>query len=581
MLFGITAAFVFCFPLLERLEQTWIDAKFRLTTAKTNSSPIDPLLIALDTPSLEASGNPFAAWHGEFARLFRTLAELKPAAVLVDLELPTRAFASNPEGMEELAAALIQLRGVCTVLVGRGVDDTGGLNAVHPLIEAAVGPSNFGVMLWRFDTDGVVRQYSKELGVDGTVTLATLGLAALNLPPVDGYVNFSLGPKWEKASFMQLASEANGASVKSKEWAQRVSGRPVIIGVSLPFDDRVRQPISMAAWEDRATAPGMLLYAQTIRSHSQNAMIVRPTGLGFVIAVAPIIFVMLGSHKLRHCLVFLATFCVALPILSIGAMKAAIQTDIVPALLVSALLATYLLCQGFVQSFRERMRLRSIFSGYVSPAVLEEIVNGDVQTALPKRYTNLAVLFSDIRGFTSYSSRTPVEEVVKLLDDYFERMTKVIHSHGGMVDKFRGDGLMAIFGAPQQVANPALSAMSAGAEMLKELALLNAELAVKGQVAIQIGIGISSGDAIVGNIGSRERHDFTAIGEVVNIAAHIQEYCKVAKSDFLVDDRAITSAGSVSRSDSEFHYVGIHDLPKHKGISLWSFAQTTNKEDLK
>jgi class 3 adenylate cyclase len=178
------------------------------------------------------------------------------------------------------------------------------------------------------------------------------------------------------------------------------------------------------------------------------------------------------------------------------------------------------------RNFSEKRRLSRTFSGYVSPAVMREIVAGGVGVDLQGRKADICVLFSDIRNFTTLSEHLPAEDVVALLNRYFAKMSDVVHRHEGTVDKFIGDGLMAFFGAPNPLANPQKNALDAAHAMQHELAGLNHELAAEGRAPIAIGIGLHSGEAVVGHIGSAERHAYTAIGDTVNIAARLEGLCK-------------------------------------------------------
>src|SRR5437764_5701889 len=116
----------------------------------------------------------------------------------------------------------------------------------------------------------------------------------------------------------------------------------------------------------------------------------------------------------------------------------------------------------------------------------------------------------------------PPELVVDLLNRYFAEVTESIHSAGGTVDKFLGDGIMAFFGAPQRLDNPCGPAFRAARDMLERVSRLNATLAHQGEAPIAIGIALHVGDAVVGNIGSRTRHNYTAIGDTVNVASRLE-----------------------------------------------------------
>ncbi len=138
----------------------------------------------------------------------------------------------------------------------------------------------------------------------------------------------------------------------------------------------------------------------------------------------------------------------------------------------------------------------------------------------------VVVLMADIRDFTPLSESMEPEELTTLLNDYFSEMVAAIHGHGGMVDKFIGDAIMAVFGLTGKDDNTSLAAVQSAQEMLTRLDDFNTKRSQSGKAAIKIGIGIHRGEVVAGYIGSRERLEFTVIGDTVNIAARIESHTK-------------------------------------------------------
>jgi adenylate cyclase len=147
----------------------------------------------------------------------------------------------------------------------------------------------------------------------------------------------------------------------------------------------------------------------------------------------------------------------------------------------------------------------------------------------------VSILFSDIRGFSTLSENLPPEKVVKLLNEYFERMVDVVFRNGGTLDKFIGDGLMVIFGAPEDDTYQEEHALRTAIEMQHELVLMSERWEMEG-IRIRIGIGINSGPAIVGNIGSSRRMEYTAIGDTVNLASRLESATKEFGVGILVSE---------------------------------------------
>jgi len=174
----------------------------------------------------------------------------------------------------------------------------------------------------------------------------------------------------------------------------------------------------------------------------------------------------------------------------------------------------------------EKMRVKSFFQKYVSERIIEELMeHPDVKLGGEKHF--VTVLFTDIRGFTSLSERVPPEELVKLLNEkYFDVVTNVLLKYDATVDKFIGDAVMAFFNAPVAQPDHALRAVKASVEIQKKLAEINAELARQGKEQVLVGIGINSGEAVVGNVGSRQFMDYTVIGDVPNTASRLNGVAK-------------------------------------------------------
>jgi adenylate cyclase len=164
---------------------------------------------------------------------------------------------------------------------------------------------------------------------------------------------------------------------------------------------------------------------------------------------------------------------------------------------------------------------------YFSPKVRDQIMSEEGQKAMNRGHQkNVVVLFSDIRNFTTFcESRTP-EEVVAFLKDYHSRMVAAIYKFSGTLDKFIGDGIMATFGTPLPTENDSENALNAALEMVQALETMNRERLSRGEAEIQQGIGIHYGPAIVGNVGSEERLEYTVIGDAVNIASRLESSTK-------------------------------------------------------
>ncbi|MFC1722897.1 adenylate/guanylate cyclase domain-containing protein [Nanoarchaeota archaeon] len=175
----------------------------------------------------------------------------------------------------------------------------------------------------------------------------------------------------------------------------------------------------------------------------------------------------------------------------------------------------------------EKAEIKKMFSRYVSEDVIDSMMDNENQDFMKINRREMTVLFSDLRGFTSLSEKLQPEQIVELLNEHFEEMTEIIMKHRGTLDKFVGDEIMALFGAPIHYEGHALKAVKCGIEMQKKAKAMEARLKKQFGVDITIGIGINTGEMVVGNIGSSKRTDYTVIGNNVNIAARL---CDAAKA---------------------------------------------------
>lgn len=175
---------------------------------------------------------------------------------------------------------------------------------------------------------------------------------------------------------------------------------------------------------------------------------------------------------------------------------------------------------AMVRGLRDRDHIRTVFGRYVSKEIADTVLDGKL--ALGGERREIAVLFADIRDFTKMSRHMEPEHLVQVLNSYFSVMTGVIHGHGGTIDKFVGDGILAIFGAPLPMENAALRAVRTALAMQAALRATNAERAKSGLAPIETGICVTFGTAVVGNIGSEARVSYTSVGDPVNLASRLE-----------------------------------------------------------
>ncbi len=190
--------------------------------------------------------------------------------------------------------------------------------------------------------------------------------------------------------------------------------------------------------------------------------------------------------------------------------------------------------QRFLREEKERLRIKKTFQAYVAPEVVNEILKRPDQLGLGGDRRILTIMFSDIRGFTSIAEQTEPEVLVDLLHSFLDPMSEIIVEHGGTIDKYIGDAVMALFGAPIEKPDHAVSACRAALAMITALRRLSVEWETQGRPVLRIGVGINSGEAVVGNMGSQRLFDYTAIGDNVNLASRLEGLNKYYQTEILL-----------------------------------------------
>jgi adenylate cyclase len=197
-----------------------------------------------------------------------------------------------------------------------------------------------------------------------------------------------------------------------------------------------------------------------------------------------------------------------------------------------------ILLRARVNSSLEKKRLRDaqreLIRKFATSAVAEQLETDGF--SLGGKYVNATAMFSDIRSFTTIVESHSPAEIIELLNDYFTLMFEAIGGHGGIVNQMVGDGLMAIFGAPQPQPDHHEQAVKAAMEMIEMVELFNYDQAARGKVQIRIGIGIASGEVIAGYTGTLNRATYTCVGDTVNTAARLESHTKVVGQPILIDE---------------------------------------------
>jgi class 3 adenylate cyclase len=222
---------------------------------------------------------------------------------------------------------------------------------------------------------------------------------------------------------------------------------------------------------------------------------------------------------------------------------------------------------------RNAERAKNRLGAYISPEFAREVLNREMMSGHRAEY-RAAVLFTDLRGFTSRGESTSPEDLFRELNDYFEVMVDVVQRHGGVVDKFMGDALMAVFGVPSADPDCAEKAIAAAFAMDRALRSHNIERAHFGLVPLRHGIGIHFGAVVAGDVGSEARRQFTVIGDTVNVASRIEAMTKKLGTSILISDHAVNAVKEGASILAWMRTVGNVEVRGRRGhIALWSGSE--------
>ncbi|HUQ30226.1 MAG TPA: adenylate/guanylate cyclase domain-containing protein [Candidatus Paceibacterota bacterium] len=254
------------------------------------------------------------------------------------------------------------------------------------------------------------------------------------------------------------------------------------------------------------------------------------------------VLVLVGSALVTYVRNFLALTVSILVILlvlfvtALGLFSFGVIVPLLYAVLAFGLSIASTLSYEYISESKEKQFIRKSFQQYLSPAVVHELMQNPEKLALGGVKKRVTVLFSDIRSFTTISEGMSPEELTHFMNEYLSAMTDIILEHGGLVDKYIGDAIMAFWGAPIENPNQEQDAARAVLQMTKNLEELNQEWKSRGIPHIAIGVGLNTGDVVVGNMGSIKRFDYTVMGDEVNFASRLEGLTKKYGTTCLVSE---------------------------------------------
>ena len=316
----------------------------------------------------------------------------------------------------------------------------------------------------------------------------------------------------------------------------------VIIGAnSLATEDVLETSISLKH-------PGADIQATILDNFLQNEFVYPLTpaqNMAIILFMCIVTFVLIRTLSFLQSLLAILFIGIVYFLICIFAFNNNITPLVITPLAVQLSTMIFGYSYRFILEGKNKEKIQNAMGKYLSQDIMKNVVQNIDDIKLGGKKANVTVLFSDIRGFTSMSEKMTAEEVSLILNEYFSEMEPIVTKYNGVINKFIGDAVMAIFGEPVQDINHPQNAVKCAYEMLKKVEQLREKWLFEGKPKIEIGIGINTGEAFVGNIGSQNRLEYTVIGDTVNLASRIEGYNKVYKTNLLISSSTYAQVSDI------------------------------------
>ncbi len=574
----------------QTLELKTLDFRFRLLGDQGVASS-DIVLIEIDDPSIKNLEPEVGRWpwprdvHAVFLEYMR---EAKARLVVFDL-LFLEQDKQHPQGDQELAESTGGAGNVVHALY-LGFSDTGSpdrellekhsmvseagegdfIQADLPLTSIAMQAQGLGHVVAVLDSDGPWRRYLllagyqdrkvPSLSLAAAMALQGLGVESVRVSgdtvmvgsvkaPLDQNgrlrIWFNGGPGsyqrygYSHVFYSQLQIQEGENPILDPElFADKI----VLVGITAAgLHDLFTTPYSGSSGDGPGLGkmPGVEVHAQVLDDllHNRYLRALSPTVNWILVLTAGVLvlFQVLYARIWIASVLVLATLTIYLACVYLS-FEDRLQLPVMPVLICGSLG----LVLGFAYQYwiegAEKQKVKRIFSHYVSRDVFQELLSNPAAVELGGSRKMVTVLFSDLRNFTTMSEKMPPERLIAQLNEYFSAMVDIVFQHRGTVDKFVADMIMAIFNAPLDDPSHADNAVCCARAMTRKLKLMNQEWELQGRPTFQSGIGINSGEAILGNVGSETVRSYTVIGDAINLGARLESLCKEYSTEIIVSE---------------------------------------------
>lgn len=510
--------------------------------------PIPVLIVEVDERSIQAIGQ--WPWRRSvFAQVIQSLQDARVIGIDVALKEPSRYGATDDQAL----TTTFRLSKTPVVLVSQLID--GELQKPLFASVASSGYANISI-----DSDGVVRRLSLRSSVEASFAQAVAQKAGYATSPTEGFIRF-YGSKrtFDHVSLIDVLSKQVDPEL--------IREAIVLIGATaIDLQDIRQTPVGiMSGVEIQATLVSNLVAGDSTRSSglldSMSIVLLGLLCFGWMLSLS------------RHIvgLTMGVAFIGAYWIIAFIAFEQGVRLDVLYPTVAGVTGIGLASVVHYARAQGERKFIHDTFARYVSRDIISQLIEHPDRVRLGGHAKDMTILFSDIRGFTTLSESLTPERLVELLNMYLDAMTKIILQNNGVVDKYIGDAIMAFWGDPIDNPRHARDAVQVARQMIERLATLNDELRERGMPTLSIGIGINSGLAVAGNMGSEQRFDYTVMGDEVNLASRLEGLTKEYKIGLIcsqnVIDRLPSEAAKQMREIDRVRVKG-----KLTAVSIYTFS---------
>lgn len=316
----------------------------------------------------------------------------------------------------------------------------------------------------------------------------------------------------------------------------------VLLGVNDPLKDGLNDNKSSPI---AVNHPALDIQATSLDNIvNRDFIIVLPAWVNLLIALAGMLLVYftIRTHRLVKAIICSVCIILLIPLISAVCFYYSVAINMITPVVMCVVTMIFAYIHRYIIEAKTKEKVENAMGKYMSEDVMKRVIQNIDNLGLGGKKAVVTVLFSDIRGFTAMSEKMSAHDVSQLLNEYFSEMEPIVTKYNGIINKFIGDAVMAVFGEPINDENHPLNAVRCGYEMLQKVQELDKKWQAENKPVIEIGIGINTGEVFVGNIGSEKRMEYTVIGDTVNLASRLESYNKTYNTHMLISSTTYESA---------------------------------------